>query len=227
MVGELAHPRARLALRELLDRFGHCSVDTGSPRGGQIVVEGVRYEGMREGVALTAIAFAQQLGTDGSITELEEVATVDIGYSFEHIEAEVPSDHGGQGENVVRLDAERAHPLADDFADADRETGRAKITGHQPPTLLVPIDSAAGHQVTQEFADEERIPVGFGGEGVSEGQTVGIHRMSGDQFQKRQQFVVAEPPQGQPCDSVFAVQRRQSGGQRVGRSHVGVAEGAH
>ena len=90
----------------------------------------------------------------------------------EHVDVEIPADHRRQRQHPLGLRAQSPDTRPDDHQHRVGQCRQFERTRQHPPTIGILDDHLGLGQVTQQFGDEERIPIGLSIDRVGQDQRI-------------------------------------------------------
>ena len=161
-MGKFCDSRLWLAGVEMLECFCNLAVRSGSTRRTQALVQGALDERVREVVAPRHVGhFLHQRRRARRVEDVQQLILGCGGSGREHVEVEVPADHRRQRQHPLGLRSQSPDTRPDDHQHRVGQCGEFERAGQRPPAIGILDDHLGLGQVTQQFGDEERIPVGL------------------------------------------------------------------
>ena len=166
VVGQLGLGRGRA-----LEGLAHCGVQPGAARSGEVAVERLADEAVREAErAGRPRRLLEQLHGERLVEALEKVGAVDARGPLDGGELEVAALDGGHLERVADLGAQRQQALADRVADP---------VGQRHALAQRLVDAALGHEQAHDLVGVEGVALGQHGAACAPAPRAGRRRCGG------------------------------------------------
>jgi hypothetical protein len=163
VVGQLGQMRFEVARVRLLERGTNAAVQLHTATGGELVVQGVPDQHVREAHPTGLARHVRDDPLPGSFVEnLEELLTAHLAHSFERDEVELPPEHRGENKDEPAVVRQVSQPAADHRPHAFRD--------HPPPGFGVGdrFERLFGRQQPHHLSDEEGVAFGRAMNGADE-----------------------------------------------------------
>ena len=146
-----------------------------------------------------------QGGASRGLEQVEDIILGLVDDHSQHGELEVATDHRGCGQTMLGFGSETGDAASDDLPDVRRQPAALQQRGGGPSTVGLLDDGPGLGQVPQELADEERVAVRLGEQGVTEGEPVLAEPVARRGFHQAGQGRVVEPAQRHSLDAGLAM----------------------
>ena len=222
VVGQLGDVRLVAGVEDL-QSAADTRMQLHAPGGGELPVEGLTDQGVREGVG-AGRHLDDELGVDGLLQGPQELLFGEVADRFQHRVAELGADDSRDGQDLVGGGGEAGHSPANHLADplGDAEPVEA---GRRLPSPLGAAKGARFSQVADDLVEEEGVAVGLAPE--REGQRpvllAGILAGTGEQGGD---VVGGEAAELEAGEAVVAAEVGEHLGEGVGAGKVALAVGA-
>ncbi len=225
MVRELVQVLIDLVPVEVLERVRNLAVQATPPRSGQVDVDRLADERVRERVAAReAVGLDQHAGANGLVERVEQRvgAAAGVGHALEQRQGHAGAGHRGDGEDLGGVLGQAHEPPADDLAHAlrDPELFQRELAGRGEP--LARVDDLA-----QDLADEEWVSARLLVHGARQGPALGVEIDVDLERQQILDLVGAQAGQRVTLDPGLAPQVGEHLDQGVRPGQLGVTERAH